>query len=91
LIRAVYALLKGVHVGAVVLSGAGFVLRYASLPPEPARRPAWVRIAPHAVDVVLLASALGSHGSCMRIRSNSLGLAPSWSAWCSISFADRSH
>lgn len=52
-----YALLKGVHVGAVVLSGAGFVLRYALLPPKPAT-PAWVRIAPHVIDVVLLASAL---------------------------------
>jgi len=58
LIRAVYALLKGVHVGAVVLSGAGFVLRYALPPPEPAPRSAWVRVAPHVVDVVLLASAL---------------------------------
>ncbi len=53
-----YAVLKAVHVAAVVLSGAGFALRYGlSLRgPLPAAR--WARVAPHAVDTVLLASAL---------------------------------
>jgi uncharacterized membrane protein SirB2 len=55
----VYAALKAVHVTAVVLSGAGFVLRYALS--ALGRLPAlgWTRIAPHAVDTVLLASAVG--------------------------------
>jgi len=53
-----YAVLKFIHVTAVVLSGAGFVLRYAlavggRLPGGP-----WMRVAPHGVDTVLLASAL---------------------------------
>lgn len=53
-----YATLKLVHVAAVVLSGTGFVLRFAlaALQRSPAAQ--WARIAPHAVDTVLLASAL---------------------------------
>jgi len=55
----VYATLKLVHVTAVVLSGAGFVARYVLT--VTGRRPArgWLAAAPHAVDSVLLASALG--------------------------------
>jgi len=54
------ALLKPVHVGAVALSGAGFVLRGLGM----LAGAAWlqaraVRILPHVVDTVLLASALG--------------------------------
>jgi len=54
-----YATLKLVHVTAVVLSGAGFVTRYvrAVTGRPPAR--GWLRAAPHVVDSVLLASALG--------------------------------
>ena len=54
-----YATLKLVHVTAVVLSGAGFVARYVRA--ASGRRPArgWLAAAPHAVDSVLLASALG--------------------------------
>lgn len=53
-----YSILKLVHVGAVVLSGAGFVLRFglAAAGRLPSAR--WVRVAPHVVDTVLLASAL---------------------------------
>lgn len=53
-----YTALKLVHVGAVVLSGTGFVLRYVLSVTH--RRPAdaWIRVAPHVVDTVLLASAL---------------------------------
>lgn len=63
-----YATLKVVHVGAVVLSGAGFVLRYVlsvrrtrptgTRPTRPRPAGAWVRAAPHVVDTVLLASAV---------------------------------
>lgn len=53
-----YAALKVVHVGAVVLSGAGFVLRYVLSVTRPRPAGAWVRVAPHVVDTVLLASAL---------------------------------
>jgi uncharacterized membrane protein SirB2 len=55
----VYTTLKLVHVTAVVLSGAGFVARYVRA--VSGRRPArgWLAAAPHAVDSVLLASALG--------------------------------
>lgn len=53
-----YSILKLVHVGAVVLSGAGFALRFglAAAGRLPSAR--WVRVAPHVVDTVLLASAL---------------------------------
>lgn len=53
-----YSLLKLAHVSAVVLSGLGFVLRYALVRPgTAAARMPLVRIAPHVVDVVLLATA----------------------------------
>ena len=54
-----YTLLKYLHVSCVVLSGAGFVLRGIWMlqgSPLLARR--WVRIAPHVLDTVLLASAI---------------------------------
>ena len=54
-----YTLLKYLHVSCVALSGAGFVLRGRWMlrdSPLLARR--WVRIAPHVVDTVLLASAI---------------------------------
>jgi uncharacterized membrane protein SirB2 len=63
-----YTALKVVHVGAVALSGAGFVLRYVlsvtrtqptgTRPTRPRPAGAWVRVAPHVVDTVLLASAV---------------------------------
>jgi uncharacterized membrane protein SirB2 len=56
----VYSLLKWAHVSAVALSGLGFVLRYALVRPgSPAARTALVRIAPHVVDAMLLATAIG--------------------------------
>ena len=54
-----YTLLKYLHISCVALSGAGFALRGAWMmrdSPLLARR--WVRIAPHVVDTVLLASAV---------------------------------
>ena len=54
-----YSLLKYLHVACVVLSGAGFALRGIWMmqgSPMLARR--WVRVGPHVVDTVLLASAI---------------------------------
>jgi uncharacterized membrane protein SirB2 len=53
-----YATLRFVHVVAVALSGAGFVLRYALSVTGRLPRHGWIRVAPHAVDTLLLASAL---------------------------------
>jgi uncharacterized membrane protein SirB2 len=53
-----YAALKVVHVSAVVLSGAGFVLRYVLSLTRARPTTGWARVAPHIVDTVLLASAL---------------------------------
>ncbi|MEO8302579.1 MAG: SirB2 family protein [Betaproteobacteria bacterium] len=55
-----YAVLKGLHVGSVATSLALFVLRGVWMlyfPTRLAQR--WVRIVPHIVDTVLLASAIG--------------------------------
>jgi len=54
----VYETLKLLHVGAVVLSGAGFVARYAFAVRHGRLPGGALRVAPHAVDTVLLASAL---------------------------------
>jgi uncharacterized membrane protein SirB2 len=54
-----YALLKAVHVSAVTLSGGLFLLRgtwMLASPQRLARR--WVRVFPHVIDSILLASAL---------------------------------
>jgi len=56
-----YTALKGLHVGCAAISLALFVLRGVwrmTAPERLARR--WVRIVPHAVDSVLLASAIGA-------------------------------
>jgi len=54
-----YAVLKVIHVSTVAISGAGLLLRFAMLRSEsPAVHGAIVRIAPHVVDTVLLASAI---------------------------------
>ena len=56
---ATYTLLKYLHVICVVLSGAGFVLRGAwMLQGSPLLAQRWVRVLPHIVDTVLLASAI---------------------------------
>jgi uncharacterized membrane protein SirB2 len=55
----VYLLVKYVHVGSVVLSLAGFAARGAlMLAGSPLLQAPFVRVAPHVVDTVLLASAL---------------------------------
>ena len=54
-----YATLKHVHIGAATLSIALFVLRGIWMLWSPARlRMLWVRFVPHAIDTVLLATAL---------------------------------
>jgi uncharacterized membrane protein SirB2 len=54
-----FEMLRATHVGAVVLTGALFVLRGAWMLRSPERLDRrWVRISPHVVDTVLLASAI---------------------------------
>jgi uncharacterized membrane protein SirB2 len=54
-----YLILKNLHVGAVVVSFGLFVLRGLWMMAAPERLMArWVRIVPHVVDTVLLASAI---------------------------------
>ena len=55
-----YSALKFIHVGAVIVTGMGLLLRYALIRTDSA----WVhrrcfRMAPHAIDTALLASAVG--------------------------------
>lgn len=54
-----YLALKSVHVGAVIASFGLFFLRGVWMMTVPARLEArWVRVVPHVVDTVLLASAV---------------------------------
>src|SRR5262245_55425671 len=54
-----YLLIKHIHVASVVISLAGFVARGALMvAASPLLRTRFVRIAPHIVDTVLLASAI---------------------------------
>ena len=54
-----YALAKAIHVGCVILSLGGFAARGAlMLAGSPLLGARFVRVAPHVVDTVLLASAL---------------------------------
>jgi uncharacterized membrane protein SirB2 len=54
-----YVLVKYVHVGSVVVSIAGFIARGGlMLAGSPLLQARFVRVAPHIVDTVLLASAL---------------------------------
>ena len=54
-----YLLVKQLHVACVALSLAGFAARGAlMLAGSPLLNARWVRVAPHVVDTVLLASAI---------------------------------
>lgn len=54
-----YLALKHMHVAFVALSGLGFLLRGCwMLLDSPMLKARWVRIAPHGIDSLLLASAL---------------------------------
>ena len=71
---ATYTLLKNLHVACVVLSGTGFVLRGVWMmqgSPMLARR--WVRLVPHVMDTVLLASAIA-----LAVISGQYPLAHGW-------------
>jgi len=58
-LSASYTLLKYLHVSCVVLSGTGFVLRGVwMMQSSPMLARPWVRVLPHVVDTVLLASAI---------------------------------
>lgn len=55
-----YATIKAVHAGAAALSFSLFALRGAWMLRAPERlQQRWVRIVPHVIDTLLLASALG--------------------------------
>lgn len=53
-----YGVLKLLHVTAVVLSGGGFLARYAFTVTRGRLPGGWARVVPHVVDTILLASAL---------------------------------
>lgn len=54
-----YLALKHLHIACVVLSGGGFFLRgLLRLAASPWLEKRWVRVLPHCVDTVLLASAV---------------------------------
>jgi uncharacterized membrane protein SirB2 len=54
-----YAWIKALHVGSVALSYCGFVARgMLMIRASPLIGARWVRVAPHVVDTVLLASAI---------------------------------
>jgi len=54
-----YTLLKDLHVTCVILSGTGFFLRgILMLTSAPVLESRWVRVAPHVIDTILLASAI---------------------------------
>lgn len=69
-----YLILRNLHVGAVVVSFGLFLLRGLWMLAAPHRlRVRWVRIAPHVVDTVLLASAIA-----LAVRTLQYPLAQSW-------------
>jgi uncharacterized membrane protein SirB2 len=54
-----WALLKQAHVGLAILTALGFVVRgYWMLMESPRLRARWVRIVPHVIDALLLASGI---------------------------------
>ena len=54
-----YLLLKTIHASCAVLSGTGFVVRFAwMLRASPRLGARFVRVAPHVIDTALLASAI---------------------------------
>jgi uncharacterized membrane protein SirB2 len=68
------ALIKSIHIGCVALSYSLFFLRGVwMLRDSPALQQRWVRIAPHTVDTVLLASAI--------TLAWQLGISPSTHPW----------
>lgn len=69
-----YLILRNLHVGAVVASFGLFILRGLWMLAAPHRlRARWVRIVPHVVDTVLLASAIA-----LAVQTFQYPLAQSW-------------
>lgn len=69
-----YLALKHFHVACVAVSGGGFVLRGIwMLSDSPQLTRPWVRIAPHLVDTLLLASAIA-----LSLLSEQYPLAQDW-------------
>ena len=70
----IYLALRNLHIACVVLSGTGFLLRglwMVGASPLLGRR--WVRVVPHLVDSVLLASAVA-----LAVASGQYPLAQDW-------------
>ncbi len=54
-----YLLLKSIHIGSVILSGSLFFIRGRwMLSSSPRLQQTWVKVVPHIIDTVLLASAI---------------------------------
>jgi uncharacterized membrane protein SirB2 len=71
-----YATLKTIHIGCVIASGAGFVLRGAlRLADSPLLATRFARVAPHVIDTVLLAA-----GVAMAVLAQISPLAHPWLA-----------
>jgi uncharacterized membrane protein SirB2 len=69
-----YLLLRHIHITSVVLSGAGFFVRGIwMLLDSPMLKQRWVRVVPHVVDTVLLASA-----TALAVISLQYPLAQNW-------------
>ena len=69
-----YLLLRNIHIACVILSGTGFFVRgVLMLCASPLLAQRWLRVAPHAVDTVLLGSAL-----MLAVQSGQYPLAQDW-------------
>ncbi len=69
-----YLALKSLHVGCVALSGLGFLARgVLSLVGSPLLERRWLKIVPHVVDTILLASAIA-----LSLISSQYPLAQDW-------------
>jgi len=69
-----YISLKYLHVGCVIVSGAGFFLRgLCRLFAPQLLKPRWLRVVPHVVDTLLLSSAVA-----MAVISTQYPFAQAW-------------
>ena len=69
-----YLLLRNVHIACVTLSGIGFVLRGGlMLAGSPLLAGRWLRVVPHVVDTLLLASAIA-----LAVLSGQYPIAQGW-------------
>lgn len=69
-----YLLLKAIHVSAVFLSGTLFFIRGRwMLRESPRLQQTWVKVVPHIIDTVLLASAIA-----LALRIHQYPLAQNW-------------